>query len=109
MPTQVRNLAEKYFGGWRQEVLQSVAPSATEALARPTQGALELEQAARAGPAVMQAFYRPSVASADAPIFDVIRCHCLWYQAYIAGRERMYRGQAPLLVCISSYGCQHRV
>ncbi len=74
---QVRDLAEKYFGGWRQEVVPSVAPSATEALARPTQGALELQQAARAGPAVMQAFYRPSVASADAPIFDVIRCQRL--------------------------------
>ncbi|KAK9915474.1 hypothetical protein WJX75_009718 [Coccomyxa subellipsoidea] len=71
-PEQVRDLAEKYFGGWRQEVQPAAAPSASEALARPTQGPMELQQAAQAGPAFMQAFYRPGVASPDAPVYDII-------------------------------------
>lgn len=70
----MRDLAEKYFGGWRQEVQPAAAPSASEALARPTQGPMELQQAAQAGPAFMQAFYRPGVASPDAPVYDIIRC-----------------------------------
>ncbi|CAL8468516.1 g8056 [Coccomyxa elongata] len=102
-PEQVRNLAEKYFGGWRQEVLPSAAPCATEALARPTQGALELQQAARAGPAVMQAFYRPSVASADAPIFDVISDILSTGRTARFNANLVQRGVAYTANAVSSY------
>ena len=72
---QVRAMAEKYFGGWRQEAIPALPPSPSELLAQPPAGAeRRLDSSARGGPALMQAFYRPGIASADAPILDVIGC-----------------------------------
>jgi predicted Zn-dependent peptidase len=70
----VRGLAEKYFGGWRRDVAAAQLPSAAEPLPRPP-AALprQLQRAAKAGPAIMQAYYRPGIASPDAPILDIIR------------------------------------
>ena len=70
---QVRAMAEKYFGHWRQAAIPALPPSASEVLARPPAGAVrQLESSARGGPALMQAFYRPGIASSDAPILEVI-------------------------------------
>lgn len=74
MPNQVRGMAERYFGGWRQDAEPVQAPSAAEPLPRPQGRSLELTRPARAGPALMQAFYRPGIASLDAPVLDVIGC-----------------------------------
>ena len=72
---QVRGMAEKYFGGWRQDAIPALPPSPSEVLAQPPAGAERyLDSSARGGPALMQAYYRPGIASADAPIIDVIGC-----------------------------------
>lgn len=70
---QVRAMAEKYFGGWRQEAIPALPPSPSEVLALPPAGRPRyMESAARGGPTLMQAFYRPGIASSDAPILEVI-------------------------------------
>ncbi len=96
---QVRDLAEKYFGGWRQEVLPAAAPSAVEALPRPSQGPVELQQAAKAGPAFMQAFYRPGVAHPDAPVHDIIRCV---HQGQVYGHQSWQSCFLCTAVCVKA-------
>lgn len=82
---QVRDMAEKYFGRWRQEAIPALPPSPSEVLAQPPAGAeRRLDSSARGGPALMQAFYRPGIASADAPILDVIGCDPPLLQCYIS-------------------------
>ncbi len=72
---QVRDMAEKYFGGWRQDAIPALPPSSSEVLAQPPAGVeRRLDSSARGGPTLMQAYYRPGIASADAPILDVIGC-----------------------------------
>jgi len=108
--TQVRALAEKYFGGWQAaspvraapaaaaagygspeagpDAAQALHPAAAAAVNRAGSsgpgmeradaagaggGAGRFEMVARAGPAVMQAYHRPSLASPDAVTLDVIR------------------------------------
>ncbi|KAK9844157.1 hypothetical protein WJX81_006305 [Elliptochloris bilobata] len=83
--SQVRGLAEKYFGAWRastpepagnlREGRQCTAGTAEPAYcAMSPRAASErrLEMPARAGPAVMQAYYRPSLHSPDAVTLDVV-------------------------------------
>jgi predicted Zn-dependent peptidase len=78
-PDKAMRLAEKYFGGWRAS--SSAVPSAgcsgingkeelAEALPVPA-GPLQMESRARAGPAVMRAYYRPCVRSADSVSLDL--------------------------------------
>ena len=75
---QVRGMAEKYFGHWRQDAIPALPPSPSEVLARPPLGLPQrLDSSATGGPALMQAFYRPGIASDDAPILDVIGCASL--------------------------------
>ncbi len=72
---QVRAMAEKYFGYWRQDAIPALLPSSSEVLAQPPAGIeRRLDSSARGGPALMQAFYRPGIASPDAPILDIIGC-----------------------------------
>lgn len=94
----MRALAEKYFGGWRQEVTPAQPPSAAEARPRPLEGPLELQQSAKAGPAFMQAFYRPGIASADAPIYDIIRSTLLQPLVHAKSALRLMLS-APFLRC----------
>lgn len=96
---QVRQLAEKYFGGWQpsspaaRSAGSAPGPAARGALAagppgdaasiwdgeagqvlpRPAGGERLLRRRARAGPAVMQAYYRPSAQSEDALALEVVR------------------------------------
>lgn len=75
---QVRGMAEKYFGHWRQDAIPALLPSPSEVLARPPpELARRLDSSAKGGPALMQAFYRPGIASDDAPILEVIGCASL--------------------------------
>ena len=71
-------MAEKYFGHWRQDAIPALPPSPSEVLARPPpELTRRLDSSAKGGPALMQAFYRPGIASDDAPILDVIGCASL--------------------------------
>ncbi len=72
---QVRAMAEKYFGAWRQDAIPALPPSSSEVLAQPPSGVeRRLDSSARGGPTLMQAYYRPGIASVDAPILEVIGC-----------------------------------
>ena len=53
---------------------QAGAASETEPLPRPPGGARHFEQGSKAGPLLMQAYYRPSMTSKDSVLFDII-----WY------------------------------
>ncbi|KAL4448231.1 hypothetical protein ABPG75_005450 [Micractinium tetrahymenae] len=88
-PEQVRRLAERYFGGWQQGEVAGGAPSscsgsggALEALAAPPRpggnaagggaaSAWEYRARSRAGPALMQAYYRPCINSPDSVPLDM--------------------------------------
>ena len=50
-----------------------------ELLPRPQEGSRHFEQSSKAGPLLMQAYYRPSMTSKDAVLLDVIWCaqHCI--------------------------------
>lgn len=91
---QVQGLAEKYFGNWQQDALPASAPSADEPLPRPRTGPRRYEAQAKTGPAIMQAFYRPGVASPEAPVLDVVRSAtfavCM-VKAIDKLKERIYR------------------
>ncbi|CAL5221368.1 g3548 [Coccomyxa viridis] len=72
-PEKVRAMAEKYFGAWRQDAIPALPPSSSEVLAQPPSGVeRRLDSSARGGPTLMQAYYRPGIASVDAPILEVI-------------------------------------
>lgn len=70
----VQKLAEKYFGGWQSmsSLPQARPPSDTEPLPRPEGGSRHFEQGSKAGPLLMQAYYRPSMTSKDAVLLDII-------------------------------------
>ena len=72
----MRDLAEKYFGGWQSmsSLPQAGTASETEALPRPPGVQRHFEQGSKAGPLLMQAYYRPSMTSKDSVLFDII-----WY------------------------------
>ena len=76
----------KYFGNWEAPDTPAAMPPSDEAVHEPVEGLRprgqlsRLEQASPAGPAVMQAYYRPGLASKDALALDVI-------------------GWAPMLAC----------
>ena len=74
MTPQVQKLAEKYFGGWQSmsSLPQAGFPSDTEPLPRPEQGPRHFEQGSKAGPLLMQAYYRPAMTSKDAVLLDII-------------------------------------
>ncbi|KAL0029844.1 hypothetical protein WJX77_003327 [Trebouxia sp. C0004] len=70
----VQKLAEKYFGGWQSmsSLPRAGSPSDTEPLPRPEGGPRHFEQGSKAGPLLMQAYYRPSMTSKDAVLLDII-------------------------------------
>ena len=73
---QVQQVAEKYFGGW-QSMSSSSLPQArlvtpNEPLPRPQGASRHFEQGSKAGPLLMQAYYRPSMTSKDAVLLDII-------------------------------------
>ena len=82
-PEEVRRLAERYFGGWRQP--EGALPPSTcsgsgasgreEGLPVPAapQGEWRYEAASKAGPGVMQAYYRPCIRSPDAVPLELAR------------------------------------
>ncbi len=47
-------------------------PPETEPLPRPEGGSRHFEQGSKAGPLLMQAYYRPSMTSKDAVLLDII-------------------------------------
>ncbi len=51
---------------------QAGFPSDTEPLPRPEGGSRHFEQGSKAGPLLMQAYYRPSMTSKDAVLLDII-------------------------------------
>ncbi len=51
---------------------QAGSPSDTEPLPRPEGGSRHFEQGSKAGPLLMQAYYRPSMTSKDAVLLDII-------------------------------------
>lgn len=78
---QVQQLAEKYFGGWQSmsSLPQAGLVTQDEPLPRPQGGSRHFEQSSKAGPLLMQAYYRPSMTSKDAVLLDIIWCaqqHC---------------------------------
>ena len=72
---QAYNYAAKYFGGWECAAGSACAARslASEPLARPQGATMRFEQLERAGPAVMQAYYRRGVSHTDAVALDAIR------------------------------------
>ena len=75
LQTQVQQFAERYFGGWKgaPDAMPPSRASVSEPAARP-QGQLgSFEEATRAGPAAVFAYYRPGVASEESTTLDVIR------------------------------------
>lgn len=83
-PAQIRRLAEKYFGGWRAGNAAPAGPAcgaagggADEPLPLPAgvpEEAWEYRAQARAGPAVLHAYYRPCIRSPDSVPLDLARC-----------------------------------
>ena len=73
--TQVQKYAERYFGGWKgaSDAVPANRASAAEPAARPEGGPGSFEEATRAGPAAVFAYYRPGVASEDSTSLDVVR------------------------------------
>lgn len=67
---QVQHFAEKYFGTW-QPTSNEAWPDEPDA-AKPRGASRRLEQPGRAGPVLMQAFYRGTVNSQDAIRLEVI-------------------------------------
>ena len=65
-PDRVRALAEKYFGGWAAPEARDPAPGSSAPPARPAAPPPRLVSAERAGPLVMQAYYRPPDTHPDA-------------------------------------------
>jgi len=76
LPSQVQKYAERYFGGWKgaPDAVPADRAAASEPAARPDGGPGTFEEATRAGPAAVFAYYRPGVASEDSTSLDVIRC-----------------------------------
>ncbi|KAK9829270.1 hypothetical protein WJX72_004899 [[Myrmecia] bisecta] len=68
---EVERLAAKYFGGWRSASSPVASPEAP-AQAKPRESSFHLEQAAKAGPVVLQAYYRPNLKDRDAIVLDII-------------------------------------
>ena len=70
---QVQKLAEKYFGGWKSMSNLPAGPSpvVNEPLPRP-EGSRHFEQSSKAGPLLMQAYYRPSMTSSKAVVMEII-------------------------------------
>lgn len=70
---QVQQLAEKYFGGWKSisNLPAGPNPIQEEPLPRP-EGSRHFEQASKAGPLLMQAYYRPSMTSSKAVVMEII-------------------------------------
>lgn len=70
---QVQKLAEKYFGGWKSMSNLPAGPNPVvdEPLPRP-EGSRHFEQASKAGPLLMQAYYRPSMTSSKAVVMEII-------------------------------------
>jgi predicted Zn-dependent peptidase len=62
-PARVRALAERYFGGWDSGGVVAPPPSSPAPTARPADPVPRVTAADRAGPLVMQAYYRPSDAN----------------------------------------------
>ena len=76
---QVQKYAERYFGSWRGSpgALPSRPVLESEVSARPSGGPLYYEEASRAGPAALHAYYRPGLPGKDSVTLDAIRCVCL--------------------------------
>ncbi len=82
-PATIRHLAEKYFGGWQQPAGNQAAAAAgclglagvEEALAVPAVSRDQWHYSAqsKAGPGVMQAYYRPCINSPDSVPLDLAR------------------------------------
>ena len=81
VPSQVQKYAEQYFGKWKgaPDAVPASRASASEPAARPDGKLGSYEDATRAGPAAVFAYYRPGVASDDSTTLDVIRraCPCI--------------------------------
>ena len=75
---QVQKFAERYFGGWKgaTDAVPPSCASVAEAAARPNGQLGSFEEATRAGPAAVFAYYRPGVASDESTTLDVIRQAC---------------------------------
>ncbi|KAL4423363.1 hypothetical protein ABPG77_004294 [Micractinium sp. CCAP 211/92] len=88
-PEQIRQLAERYFGGWQSEAAGGVPSSCDGSggtaglLAAPplpgrrtagggTASAWEYRAKSRAGPALMHAYYRPCINSPDSVPLDMV-------------------------------------
>ena len=79
---QVRTLAERYFGGWStpgQKAPQPVVAVSHEPSAAPA-GPRFFEAPSKAGPGLMQAYYRPGTNTEEAITLEVVRwllhSHC---------------------------------
>ncbi|KAK9810609.1 hypothetical protein WJX73_004170 [Symbiochloris irregularis] len=79
VPEKVEELAVKYFGSWGSPAAAPDAlPPSDESLQEPVEGLRpegqpsRIEQASPAGPCLLQAYYRPGLASKDALALDVI-------------------------------------
>ena len=71
----MRTLAERYFGGWStpgQKAPQAVAAVSQEPSAAPA-GPRFFEAPSKAGPGLMQAYYRPGTNTEEAITLEVIR------------------------------------
>ncbi|KAK9831200.1 hypothetical protein WJX74_007227 [Apatococcus lobatus] len=71
---QVDRLAHKYFADWQQPTtLVQAAPSPLEEpLPCPSSGPMRFDGASPAGPALLQAFYRPNMQAKESTVVDVI-------------------------------------
>ncbi len=72
---QVRTLAERYFGGWStpgQKAPQPVVAVSHEPSAAPA-GPRFFEAPSKAGPGLMQAYYRPGTNTEEAITLEVVR------------------------------------
>ncbi|KAL3150420.1 hypothetical protein ABBQ32_000257 [Trebouxia sp. C0010 RCD-2024] len=71
---RVQQLAEKYFGGWQSmsSLPQAGLVTQDEPLPRPQGDSRHFEQSSKAGPLLMQAYYRPPMTSKDAVVLDII-------------------------------------
>lgn len=72
---QVDRLAHKYFGDWQPPttLIQSPPSPLEEPLPRPSAGPMRFDGASPAGPALLQAFYRPNMQAKESTVVDVIR------------------------------------